>query len=211
MLSYADLLKRIIGKQVKLTGLTGCFAHIARYEHRDDLLSAAGSRFSPGRYHLEGGAPALYFAESPVTALVEIEQLLGSEGAMILNRRPPMILVNVDITIPPRNVLDLTTGEEVLETLGTSLQELTGSWLLEDDPPTQRLGQAAYDSEKVVAIRYPSGKWRGATLQRNVVVFRDRLVRFSQRGALLAPFDPNAVLPVTIRSIPYRRLSFRRP
>jgi RES domain-containing protein len=210
VLSYANLLALIAGKQVKLRGLSGCFAHIARYEHRDDLLSAAGARFAPGRYHLQGGAPALYFAESPVTALVEVEQLLGSEGAMVLNKRPPMILVNVDLSIPPGTVLDLTNEDGLCELLGTSLQELTGSWLLEDDPPTQRLGQAAYDSNKVVGIRYPSGKWRGTSLQRNIVVFRDRLNRYVQRGALLRPFDPDSVLPVTIRSIPYRRLSFRR-
>jgi RES domain-containing protein len=210
MFSYTKLLSVLAGKRVKLTGLSGCFAHIARYEHRDDLLSAAGSRLAPGRYHIEGGAPALYFAESPVTALVEVEQLLGSEGALVLNRRPPMLLVNVDVTVPAGTVLDLTSGESVCDALGTSFQELTGSWLLEEDPPTQRLGQAAYDSNKIVAIRYPSGKWRGATLQRNVVVFRDRLNRYVQRGATLRPFDPDSVLPPTIRSIPYPKLPFRR-
>ena len=105
-------------------------------------------------------------------------------------------------------VLDLTGNEKNLELLGTTYQDLTGSWMYDDDPPTQRLGRAAYDSAKIVAIRYPSGKWRGETLQRNLVVFRNRLT--AKRDALLQPYDPDYVLPPTIHSVPFRRLSGRR-
>lgn len=207
MLPYVELRALFARNRLKLSHCDDYFAHIARYEYHAALLSAGGAQVAPGRFHAQGGAPALYFAESPVTALVEVEALLGSEPSLTMNKRPPLVLVNVRVVIP-NGVLDLTEDESNRELLGTTYQELTGSWIYDDDPPTQRLGRAAYDSNKIVAIRYPSGKWRGETLQRNLVVFRNRLT--AKRGALLQPYDPDSTLPPTVHSVPVRPLPGRR-
>ena len=55
------------------------------------------------------------------------------------------------------NVLDLTS-EVVRTTLGTTIQELTGPWRSEKDPPTHRLARAAFDSKRVCAIAAPSAR-----------------------------------------------------
>lgn len=105
------------------------------------------------------------------------------------------MLISANITIPT-GILDLMDPARRRQ-LRTNLQELTGLWVLEPYPATQRLGQAAYDSNRIVAIRYPSSL--GEELEPNLVVFVDRLL--AHQGARLEAHDPNSDLPKTIRPL----------
>jgi RES domain-containing protein len=151
---------------------------------------------SAGRFHRRGKAPALYFAKSPVVALLEVGALAkAQDGALVTVSRPPQMLVSANITIPA-GILDLMDPARRRE-LKTNLQELTGLWILEPYPSTQRLGQSAYDSDRIVAIRYPSSL--GQQLEPNLVVFVDKLV--AHPGARLEANDPNGDLPKTVRPL----------
>jgi RES domain-containing protein len=190
------------GDDLELTTCAGHYAHVTRYKYRNTLLSGEGAEFAAGRFHLERGAPAIYFAESPVTALIEVEALYGGDNGLIMNPRSPLMLINVHIMIP-RGVLDLT-DKKIRKLVDTDYQQLTGSWLLSDEvPATQRLGRVAHASRKIVAIKYPSAKWRGEELRANLVVFRDRL---DMRGCGMVPYDPERDLPPIAEAIDGKRV-----
>ena len=69
---------------------------------------------------------------------------------------------------------------DVLSSLGTTTQELTGSWraylLNEALAPTQQLGAAAFDSDAVSGLWAPSAYATEENPRRNVVLFLDRLL-----------------------------------
>jgi hypothetical protein len=71
----------------------------------------------------------------------------------------------------------------VQSALGTTLQELTGDWLTEQEdylagkapmPPTQVLGQVAFDAGTIVGLKYRSSKSVPDGI--GIVVYTDRLV-----------------------------------
>lgn len=166
------------------------WVHVTRYKWRDTLLSAIGARESSGRYHRKGMAPALYFAQSPIIALAEVGLLVGAGNGFRSYPQPPQIIVNTEITIP-KGILDLTI-EGNRAALSTQLQELTGSWIIEENCATQRLGQVAYDTGRIVAIKFPS-RTTEERIEPNLVVFIDRLN--AHDGASLVPYDPEKELP----------------
>jgi RES domain-containing protein len=125
-----------------------------------------GARFNP-----KGGFGCVYLSGDAVTALAEVE-------GVFLHRQPRPVLVlcrRVWMVIRVEGlltrVLDLA-DPKVQTLLGSSPAELTGPWLGLDRPPTQRLGQAAFDSGRVAALRYGSIKHPDGY---NLVVFTDRL------------------------------------
>lgn len=182
----------------------GHWTHVSKYRYANSLLSGEGAKHSPGRFHRQAEIMALYFAQSPVIALLEVGMLFGSPGDYVVRRSEPHMLVIVELEIPSA-VLDMT-HEENHKLFETGYQELTGEWLLDDEPATQRLGKAAYDSGRVVAIRYPSARPRGDQVEPNLVVFRDRLCAL--RGAVMRAYDPMSDLPSTVERIgrlPHRR------
>lgn len=192
----ADTRLKSVLATVRLETCSEAWVNISLYQWRSTLLTAAGSKISGGRFHRKGKAPALYFAKSPVVALLEVGALAkAQDGALVPISRPPQMLVSANITIPA-GILDLIDSARRRE-LKTNLQELTGLWVLEPYPATQRLGQAAYDSNRIVAIRYPSSL--GEQLEPNLVVFVDRLL--AHRGARLEAHDPNGDLPKTVRPL----------
>jgi RES domain-containing protein len=172
------------------------WVHVSLYKWRDTLLTATGATETDGRFHLKNEAPALYFAQSPIVALAEVGLLARAQHELKSAARPPQIILNTDITIP-QGILDLTV-EANRVTLGTELQELTGSWMLERPCATQRLGNLAYISNRVVAIKYPS-KTIENHVEANLVVFIDRLA--GHAGCSLAPHDPDSDLPTTVHPI----------
>jgi hypothetical protein len=97
----------------------------------------------------------------------------------------PHLIVAARVVVPI-GVLDLTKSE-VTDALGTNAMELTGNWLLDDDPPTQALGEIAHELG-VVALRYHSARPRDGDGRPNLVVFRD-LVSVT-RGCCLELHDP---------------------
>jgi len=198
------LAKIFSDQDLNLATTAGHWVHVSKYRYVDSLLSAEGAQHSPGRYHRQGEIPALYFAQSPITALLEVGMLFGGPSEFVVRRGEPHLLVVVELEIPSA-VLDMT-DEANHKLFKTEYQELTGEWLMSDNPATQRLGKAAYDSKRVVAIRYPSAKWRGEELEPNLVVFRDRLCEL--RGAVMRAYDPQRDLPRKVKAIgrtPYNR------
>ncbi len=187
----------LLGGDVELATCAGSWTHISRYRYHESMLSGIGARHFDGRFHVQGVAPALYFAESPLTALLEVEALFGTSADFVVNRRHPLVLVNVELVIP-RAVLDLTSVEN-LALFETSMQELTGSWYYDAAPATQRMGRIAYENGRIVAIRYPSAKWRGQLIQPNMVVFRDRLAEMP--GCKMVVYDPDGDLPKTVEKL----------
>lgn len=123
--------------------------------------------------------------------------LFGGPDEFVVRRSVPHTLIMAELEVPLA-VLDLT-DETVHTVFETAYQELTGSWLLDDEPATQRLGKAAYDCGRVAAIRYPSAQWRGERLHPNLVIFRDRLEQLS--GGLMRAVDPDGDLPPTVSRI----------
>ena len=91
------------------------------------------------------------------------------------------------------DLLDLTDAA-TLTALGTTAQEVTGTWATTPHPPTQLLGQLAYDLASIAGIniagiKYASAKHPGGL---NLVVFPDRLSIAD--GNFLEVYDPHGNL-----------------
>jgi hypothetical protein len=108
---------------------------------------------------------------------------------------PPWVLFAVAGVVA--EILDLSNAN-IQSALNTNLQEMTGNWSYSQEqflknlgplPPTQVLGQAAYDSGVITGIRYPSAKSPQSTC---LVVFTDRLKINNQNS--LKVYDPNGFL-----------------
>lgn len=149
-----------------------------------------GARFTP-----KGAFATVYLATDPVTALMEVTGIfLNLHASMVTLRTPPWTLFAVDGVVD--GILDLT-DPELVESLGTSLDALSGNWRLSQElflegdgplPPTQLLGNVARESGRVAGLRYHSAKNPGKGL--GFAVFPDRLGSTSH----LEVYDPNRVL-----------------
>ena len=108
----------------------------------------------------------MYLASDIDTALRETRTVFdvpGRPGFTVLTQ--PWTLLPVDGMIA--DVLDLT-DRAVQDEIGTSLQELTGDWLVQQEryllgksatlPPTQSLGMAAGECGVIAGLKYPSAK-----------------------------------------------------
>lgn len=124
-----------------------------------------GGRFTPC-----GSFDTLHLAWDAATALAEVQAVVFLPQGMVTVPSSPWTLVPVDGVIS--RVLDLTVPA-TLATLGTNEQELTGAWETMAGSPTQILGQAAFDSGRISAIRYHSAKNLGGGF--NLAVFPARL------------------------------------
>lgn len=141
----------------------------------------AGARFTP-----QGGFDSIYLANDPVTAFVEVSALIVLPGGPVPVRSAPWVVVSVDGIM--NKVLDLTHSS-TLAALGTTAQEVTGNWVTTRNPPTQLLGQVAYDSRRIAGIQYASAKRPGVV---NLVVFPDRITIAA--GNHLEVYDPHGNL-----------------
>jgi RES domain-containing protein len=128
----------------------------------------------------------LIAVHGPWSRIVGFRHVLGAPGGTVPLRTAPWALVTVDGIVS--NVLDLTDAS-ILKALATHEQEMTGTWAKADNPPTQELAQAAYDSGKIAGIKYGSAKHPGGV---NLAVFPDRLVPPSMD--YLEVFDPHGSL-----------------
>lgn len=141
----------------------------------------AGARFTP-----IGGFDSIYLAHDPITAFIEVSALILLPGGPVPVRSAPWVVVSVDGII--NNLLDLTDAT-TLAALATTAQEMTGTWAATPHPPTQLVGQLAYDSGRIAGIKYASAKHPGGL---NVVVFPDRLAIAA--GNYLEVYDPHGHL-----------------
>lgn len=141
--------------------------------HINSLASTRGSMLADNRYTRADRFPALYTSYYDYLAIREVtQQRIYQEalpGAGTVSNFTFSVRVNCD------GVLDLMQPE-IQSALGTNLQELTGEWKLLNelnlDAPTQILGQAAFESGVVKAIRYPS---KIEPHRANLVIFKDRI------------------------------------
>jgi RES domain-containing protein len=142
----------------------------------------AGARYTP-----RGGMPTLYMAEDAETAFAEANQVAAALQALDPSLSPPKPTVIVSARARLMSVLDLT-DPAIRAALGTDETELVAPWRLRQDEggmaPTQRLGQAAFDSGRFQALRYPSRQLSG---RRCLAIFPDRLAG----GAFVEIHDPD--------------------
>lgn len=127
-------------------------------------VRANGARFTP-----KDGFDSIHLAWDAVTAFAEVQALILLANGRMQAWTPPWVVMTVTGVVS--GVLDLT-DPRILTQLRTNEQELSGSWETGVEPPTQRLGRVAFDSGRIVGIKYPSVKDRGGA---NLVVFPDRL------------------------------------
>ena len=141
----------------------------------------AGARFTP-----PGGFDSIYLAHDPITAFIEVSALVLLPGGPVPVRTAPWVVVSVDGIL--NNLLDLTDAA-TLTALGTTAQEMTGTWAATPHPPTQLLGRLAFDSGRIAGIKYASAKRPGGL---NLVVFPDRIS--VSAGNVLEVYDPHGNL-----------------
>jgi len=140
-----------------------------------------GARFTPpGRFD------SIYLADNPITAFLEVSALVQLPGGPALVRTAPWVVVTVEGLL--HDLLDLT-DPATLTALDSSVAEVTGPWVLAENPPTQLLGRVAHASRRVTGIRYASTKHPGGI---NLVVFPDRLA--ATPGSHLEVYDPHGHL-----------------
>lgn len=152
-------------------------------------LWPGGAPLAGARYTPLGGPRSLYLAADPQTALAELGALLydPAEGLIAGEEHDPLLLFESFARLPA--VLDLC-DEGIQRALDTSDAELTAPWLRAQSrhragrgplPVTQQLGQTAFATGLILALRYPSRKHPQA---KNVVVFTDHLAAMDGSVAL---------------------------
>jgi len=137
-----------------------------------------GARFTP-----QGGFDSVYLAHDPITAFIEVSALLLLPGGPVPVRSAPWVIVSVDGRL--NNLLDLTDAT-TLAALGTTEQEMTGTWATIKHPPTQLLARLAYDSGRITGIKYRSAKYKGGL---NLVVYPDKI--YISSGNYMEVYDPH--------------------
>jgi RES domain-containing protein len=141
----------------------------------------AGARFTP-----TGGFDSIYVAHDPITAFIEVTALVLLPGGPVPVRSAPWVVISVEGIL--NGLLDLT-DPTTLAALGATAQEMTGAWAATPNPPTQLLGQLAFDSGRIAGIKYASAKHPGGI---NVMVFSDRVSIVA--GNYLEVYDPHGHL-----------------
>lgn len=155
-------------------------------------LSSIGSLKLGGRYNPPSAFEVLYLSENPVTALQEIQMVRVTDAALFSAKSSPRILLSVEMTL---QAILYVTASDVQATLGTNLQELTGSWIAPnargEEAPTQRLGRAVWDHGGIEALVVPSAQ---DPRRSNITVFPDRLLP----GSRLRVFDEDGLIDASV-------------
>ena len=175
------------------TPWTGVAYRLIPAQFAGTALSSIGSFKRGGRYNPREAFEALYLADTPVTALQEINFIKVTDAAILSVKSSPRLLLSVEIALAA--VLDLASPQ-VQGALSTNLQELTGSWLVMNvngqTAPTQLLGAAGYAHGSFEALRVPSAQDPQAT---NLVIFPDRL-RVESRVRV---YDDSGLIDATLQ------------
>lgn len=176
MRSFKKRLNRLeaVFKSLATTPLRGTFFRSidARYLLASPL-SALGSLLFGGRYNHVGWFEALYLADTPHTALFEVEHIYkDSDGKVAGRRMAPRALLSIDADL--QHVIDLRQPE-VQAALEIAESDLLAPWKLAqargEYPLTHLLGAAAR-AAGIEGIIAPSARSsEGFAL----VVFPDRL------------------------------------
>jgi RES domain-containing protein len=150
-------------------------------------LWGGASRIHGARFTPQSGFDSIYLASDPVTALAEVQAIIFLPNGPAPAQTTPWTVLSVDGVVS--QVLNLTDSA-TLAILETNEQEISGAWWLARHPPTQMLGQAAFDSEKIRGIRYRSAKNIGGGV--NLLVFSERI--FDAGTDYLEVYDPHGNL-----------------
>lgn len=179
-------------KDLPPTLWTGVAYRLIPAQFAGTALSSIGSFRRGGRYNPKETFEALYLADTPLTALQEINLVRVTDAAILSAKSSPRLLLSVEVALSA--VLDMTTAQTQSK-LSTNLQELTGSWLVisasGQAAPTQTLGAAAYRQKNVEALRVPSAQDPSAT---NLVIFPDRL----HQGSQVRVYDDSGLIDATL-------------
>lgn len=174
---FGDALEQALSN-IAPTPWTGVAYRLIPAQFAGTALSSIGSLKRGGRYNPRETFEALYLADTPLTALQEINLIKVTDEAILSAKSSPRLLLSVEVTLS--SVVDLTT-QRTQDILNTNLQELTGSWLAMSAvghlAPTQALGVTVYGLEAIEALKVPSAQDPKAT---NLVIFPDRLRQGSQ-------------------------------
>lgn len=169
------------------TSLEETFFRVIHAKYAATALSAVGSYQHGGRYNPSGKFEVLYLANSPVTALEEVEALLRSGAVLQGVRGPPRILLSVQCAL--QSVLRF--DEATLRPLSLTVDDLTQPWREQlrrgEIPLTHKLGRACFEGGDIEALPVPSAKNPKA---RNLAVFPDRLTE----GSSLRVFDDSGII-----------------
>jgi RES domain-containing protein len=143
-------------------------------------LSGVGATIRGARFTPKGGFNTIYLAEDPLTAFVEFQH----ESLKLMRDMDDEFGVRLTVlaTLTPHAffahsaILDVTRREVRLH-LGTDSNELAAPWRPFVGPglplpPTQILGQEAYNSGLFLGIRYFSARNPGGIC---LAIFEDRL------------------------------------
>ncbi len=169
------------------TSLEQTFFRVIHAKYAATALSAVGSYHFGGRYNPADAFEVLYLADSPVTALEEVEALLRTDSDLQGVKGPPRIVLSVECTL--QRVLQLR--DKALRTLGLTVEEVIAPWREDlrrnQTPVTHVIGRVSFERGDVEALLVPSAK-NPATL--NLAVFPDRLLE----GSSLRVFDDSGII-----------------
>jgi RES domain-containing protein len=118
-----------------------------------NLLFAGGPRRVGGRYTPMGGPDTLYLASSERAANAEWKA--GIQALFPDVELPPKTVFATEVNLT--RVLDLST-DEIQSALRTNSTELAQPWKARNEPVTQRLGLACFESGRFSALLYRSAK-----------------------------------------------------
>jgi RES domain-containing protein len=183
--------------KAKLVAVHGPWSRVVAFRHllgpppgmsgSPQPLWGGASRINGARFTPQCGFDSIYLASDPMTALAEVQAIIFLPNGPAPVQTTPWTVLSVDGVVS--RGLDLTDSA-TLAILGTNEQEISGAWWLARHPPTQVLGQAAFDSMKIRGIKYRSAKNTGGGV--NVVVFPERIS--DAKTDYLEVYDPHGNL-----------------
>lgn len=142
-----------------------------------EVLAGLGAKMLGGRFTPRGAFETLYVATAAETARIEAESRITASGVV---RAPSKPYVHFMVRGRLQKVLDLTDAR-VLETLNTTVDEMTAPWVmgqvLGDEASTQMLGRVVHSARIIEAILFASSKDRPDG--RCLAVLPDRLKKGS--------------------------------
>ena len=144
-----------------LVSYSGYSYRVIEDRWRNDPLSAIGALQNGGRYNAPNAFNVLYTAISRVTAFKETQALFDTDDGQLRDApRNPELVLTLEVVL--LCVLDLT-DPALCAKLGTSREELVSTtpsrFILNAQgktTPTQILGAASYQNERISALKVPS-------------------------------------------------------
>jgi RES domain-containing protein len=153
--------------------LEGTTYRIIRNKYASSPLSTIGS-LRGGRYNPPDKFEALYIADNPNNALLEVGAMIRTTQGLAGIKSNPLLILSLEYRLS--RVLDLFEKTHQ-SAIGVHLQELTLSWRDVNAEgqmsATQKLGWTIYTMGIIEALKVPSAKIDGAY---NLVIFPDRLI-----------------------------------